>query len=213
MFGIELRRILRGGELLAGRRGYGFCQAEIENFYRAALGEENICRLDVAMDDAFGVCGVERVGDLNSYVDDFIKRHGTAADAMLQRLPIKVFHRDEPLAIAFIDFVDGADVRMIQRRSRLRLAFKTRQRLRIFSHCVRQEFQRHETVQLGIFGFIDDAHTAAAQFFDDAVVRDDLPNHGGAPRNIRLRGCLSQRAGSVACSRFARLSGSLTHKK
>ena len=40
-------------------------EAEVENFGVAALGDENICGLDVAMDDAFGVRGVERVGDFD----------------------------------------------------------------------------------------------------------------------------------------------------
>ena len=97
---------------------------------------------------------------------------------MLQRLAVEILHGDEPLAIAFVDFVDGADVRMIQRRSGLRFALETRQRLRIFGHFVGKKFQRDEAVQLGVLGFVDDAHTAAAQFFDDAVVRDDLPDHG-----------------------------------
>src|SRR5580700_12249612 len=201
MLGIKLRRILRRGLVLAGRRGDGFCQAEIENFYRAALGDENICRLDIAMDDAFGVRSIERVGDLNAYIYDLIERHRAAGDAMLERLAVEILHGDEPLAIAFIDFVDGADIRMIQRRSGLRFAFKTRQRLRIFGYFVGQKFQRDEAVQLGVLGFVDDAHAAAAQFLDDAVVRDDLPNHGGARRNFRLRGWLSQRGGGAAFTR------------
>jgi hypothetical protein len=28
----------------------------------AALGNENICGLEVTMDDALGVCGIERIG-------------------------------------------------------------------------------------------------------------------------------------------------------
>ena len=38
----------------------------------AALGDENIGGLHVAMHDAFAVCGVERVGDLNGEVEEVI---------------------------------------------------------------------------------------------------------------------------------------------
>ena len=50
----------RGGSL----RHLG--EAEIQNFCLAALADENIGGLDVAMDDAFGVRGFERVGDLDA---------------------------------------------------------------------------------------------------------------------------------------------------
>ena len=159
----------------------------------AALGDENICGLDVAVDDAFGVGGIECVGDLISYIEDLIERHGAAGDAMFQRLAVEVFHGDEPLAVVFVDFVDGADVGMIQRGGGLGFAFETGQGLRIFGYIVRQEFQGDEAVKFGVFGFVDYAHAAAAEFFDDAVMRDGLADHWGVRRNIRLRGYLSQR--------------------
>jgi hypothetical protein len=42
------------------------------------------------------------------------------------------------------------------------------------SWMVRQEFQRNEAMKTRVFGFVDHAHAAAAQFFNDAVVRNDL---------------------------------------
>ena len=40
-------------------------QSEIENLGVPALGDENVRGLDVAVDDAFGVRGVERIGNLD----------------------------------------------------------------------------------------------------------------------------------------------------
>ena len=45
-----------------------FGEAEVENFGVAALGDENIRRLDVAVDDALGVRGIERVGNFDGEV-------------------------------------------------------------------------------------------------------------------------------------------------
>jgi hypothetical protein len=75
------------------------------------------------------------------------------------------------------DFVNGADIRMVQRRSRLRLALKPVQRLTIFRQIFRQKLQRDETVQGYIFSLIDNSHPAAAQPFDDPVMRNSFANH------------------------------------
>ena len=40
-------------------------QAEIENLGVSALGDKDVSGLDVAVDDAFGVSGVERVRNLD----------------------------------------------------------------------------------------------------------------------------------------------------
>jgi hypothetical protein len=44
---------------------------------------------------------------------------------MLQRNPIQEFHGDESLAILLINFVNRADVRMVERGGGLRFALKT----------------------------------------------------------------------------------------
>ena len=53
----------------------------------------------------------------------------------------------------------------------------TFERLRIMRDIFGQEFQGYEAVQLYIFSLVDDTHPAAAQLFDDAVVRDSLVDH------------------------------------
>src|SRR5882672_4514160 len=42
------------------------CQAEVQNLRMTAFGDKNICRLNIAVNDAVRVGGVERVGDLNT---------------------------------------------------------------------------------------------------------------------------------------------------
>jgi hypothetical protein len=49
----------------AGAAGSHFGQSEVENLGVAALGDENIRRLDVAVDNALGVRSVERIGDFD----------------------------------------------------------------------------------------------------------------------------------------------------
>jgi len=40
-----------------------------------------------------------------------------------------------------------------------------------------QEFESHKATELHALGLIDHTHPAAAEFLDDAVVRDGLVNH------------------------------------
>ena len=51
--------------------------------------------------------------------------------------------------------------------------------MRIVGNFVRKKFQGDEAAELGVFGLVNDAHSAAAEFFDDAVVRDGLADEGG----------------------------------
>ena len=61
---------------------------------------------------------------------------------------------------------------MVERGGGLGFALKTLERLMIARQFVGQKFQRDETVQLGVFGFVDHAHSAAAQLFEHAVMGD-----------------------------------------
>jgi hypothetical protein len=59
----------------------------------------------------------------------------------------------------------------------LRFALEAGQSLRIFGNIVGQELEATKAVQLYVLGLVDDAHPAAAQLLDDAVVRDGLSDH------------------------------------
>jgi len=69
---------------------------------------------------------------------------------------------------------------MVQRGSSSRLAAKAFESLRVSRQLVGQKLQCDEAPQLRVFSFIDDAHTPAAQLFDDAVARYRLTDHIGA---------------------------------
>src|SRR5947207_4474576 len=54
-------------------------------------------------------------------------------------------------------------------------------RLRITGHFWRQELQPNEAMQAGVLGLVHNAHAAAAEFLNDAVVRDGLADHWRKP--------------------------------
>jgi hypothetical protein len=59
-------------------------EPKVKNFGVFALGDENICRLDIPMDDASIVGGIERVGDLNSQREYVVNLHRLARNPVLQ---------------------------------------------------------------------------------------------------------------------------------
>ena len=65
------------------------------------------------MNDAFCVRRIERVCDFDGEIEQRLQVNRPAADAMLQRLALHLFHHDVGFAVLIADFVDGADIRMI----------------------------------------------------------------------------------------------------
>ncbi len=58
-------------------------------------------------------------------------------------------------------------------------ALEAFQGLGIVGDVFGEEFQGYEAAEAGVFGFVDDAHATAAEFFDDAIVRNRLAEREG----------------------------------
>ncbi len=123
------------------------------------------------------VRGLEPFGDFDRERQQTLYVHGTAGDAMLQGYAVQKFHGNERLLAVLADFVDGADIGMVEGRSGASLAAEALQRLRVARHFVGKELEGDEAAEVGVFGLVDYSHAAAAEFVDDAVVRDGLADH------------------------------------
>ena len=132
---------------------------------------------DVAMNDSFQMGHIESVGELNSHVQSGFDVQGSSRNSVPQCHAIQKFHHNERLAVLLADLVNGADVGMVQRGSCLRFALKPGEGLRILRNFIGQKFERDKTAKLDVFGFVDDAHSAATELLDDAVMRDGLAYH------------------------------------
>jgi len=108
-----------------------FGQAEIQNFGVAPVSHENICRLDVAVHDAFCMGGFEGVGHFNAKSQQVFEFHRSLANHVLQRLPRKALHNNEETVLVLANLVDGANVGMIQSRGGARFTAETFQCLSI----------------------------------------------------------------------------------
>ena len=76
------------------------------------------------------------------------------------------------------DFVDRADMRVIQRRGGARFAQESVDRCAV-SMLGREKLQRDLAAQDEVFGKIDLAHPAASQLVEHAIMRKSLAHHRG----------------------------------
>src|ERR1041384_233946 len=66
-------------------------QAEIEDFHSAIAGQKDIFRLEIAMDDAFGVGGGEAVGDGRCYINSLAPGDRPFVQASAEAFAFKQF--------------------------------------------------------------------------------------------------------------------------
>ena len=78
------------------------------------------------------------------------------------------------------DFVDRANIGMVEGGRRARLPSKALQSLWVFCYVFGQKLQCDKSTKLCVLSLVNDAHPAAAQLLDDAVVRDGLADHAQA---------------------------------
>ena len=97
---------------------------------------------------------------------------------MLQRGSFEKFHHDKGMAVLLPNFVDRANIRMIQGGGGTRFTAEPLECLRVGGDILGQEFQGDETTKLRVLGFVDHAHSTAAEFFYDAVVGDGTTYEG-----------------------------------
>src|SRR5207248_11334574 len=97
------------------RSGY-LGQAEIQNLRVASFGDEDVGRLDVAMQNAFRMGGVEGVCYLDAERQGRLQFQRARSHKMLQSRAIEKLHRDESLPVLLVNFINGADIGMVQRR-------------------------------------------------------------------------------------------------
>jgi len=180
----------RAGQVLLGHRHSGvhgdrfglasvyLGQTKVENLGVAALGNKNVRRLNVTMNDALRVSGVERVRHLDPNLQNAIQIHGAIRDQVLQGRAVEKLHHDERLPVLLVNLVDGADVRMVQPGSGLGFPLEAAESLRVLGHILGQELEGNKAIQFDVFGLVDDAHATAAELLDNPVVRNGLADHG-----------------------------------
>jgi hypothetical protein len=152
-----------------------FAKPKVHDLHDAVLADHDVLGLDVAVDDAVLVGRGQTVRRLRADFQHLLLGEGRALIA--QRLPVHMLHDDEELAVMLLDVVDGANVRMVERRRRACLLQKARPCIRLCRHLRREKFQRDFAIEFGIDGEIHLAHAARAEVLKDLVMCNGLTDH------------------------------------
>src|SRR4029077_18593888 len=116
-----------------------FCKPEVQNLSVSALRDKNVRGLDITVDDAGSVSGVERVGDVDGDGEKNFRFERTPRNSVLQREAVQKLHGDEASPVVLTDFVDGANIWMVESGSSTGFAAETLQRLRVLRHIIGKE--------------------------------------------------------------------------
>ncbi len=115
-------------------------QTEVEDLGRSARGHEDVRRLDVTVHDAFGMRRIEGFGYINADREQLLHLQRPIVDQMFQRLAFQILHDDVGLVAFLADVVNGADVRVIERRCCLSLAAEPAEGRSVAGDIFRKKF-------------------------------------------------------------------------
>ena len=144
-------------------------QTEVEHLHRAVVADLHIRRLEISMDDALLVRGLERRRDLQRDRHRVGKSDRAARDVRGQILPLDELHDECDDSVALLEAVDVRDVRMVQRRQRPGFAVEARAPVGVEGEGLGQDLDRDVPTQFRVRCAIDLAHTAGAERRADCV--------------------------------------------
>ena len=143
-------------------------QAHVQEFDRAVGVNQQVRRLDVAVNESRSMSMLQPLGRLPDVLDRVSEIGGaTADDQLLQALAVDVFHHQKmDLGVSVqstIDVVRSHDIRMIDRSHRLSLTMKPRQVRRVVDSLGRQHLDRTAPLHQHMLGEVHRTHAPFAQ--------------------------------------------------
>ena len=151
-------------------------QPEVQHLHLPAPGDEDVRRLDVAVQDPVSMRGVEGVGHLHGDVEQGTELEGPAVQSLVERLALEQLHGQVALSGFFVKAVHGADVRVIERGGRARLTPEPLERFGGGCAPRGQDLDGDLAPEPRVLRAIHDTHAARPELIGDAVMPESLAN-------------------------------------
>jgi len=152
-------------------------EAEVEQLDRPVLFDEDVGRLDIAMDHAAFVSVVERIGKLGGDIAGLSGSEDTLTiDAFLKIDPLDEFHDDEvDRTVEIIDVFEAVgfyDTRVIEFHSDAGFELEAGAHGGVVLVPIGEDFEGDEFAGVKVPGEIHPAHPPCPENFEEAIVAD-----------------------------------------
>ena len=157
-------------------------QAEVGHERLVALAQEDVRRLEVAVEDRPLVRVVDRPRHLGHQRGDGPRVALQPADVSRQVAALDQPHAEERLVVDLADLVDRHDVRVVELRHRLGLGAEPPQLGEARQRRVADQLQRHEPPEVDLPRPVDDPHPAPSDLVDQLVFAEEPRRPRGGRR-------------------------------
>ena len=147
--------------------------------------EQQICRLDVSVHDAFTMCDVERASGFLEPREDLFGRTGAfGAKDVVERSAAEVLHDDVGTSVVLADVEDRDGVRLTgEAGGRQRLPCEPLTDRLVLRVAIGENLDRHDAAEHRVGGGVDIAHATVPDPFGASVARRqdvDLNGHSAS---------------------------------
>ena len=194
------------GGLGIGRRS----DAEVEELRGVALVEDDVLRLDVAMDQVGRGGELQPVRDVHADLHNHrLVKGGWRGYHVVEMAAADELHDDVGLALLLAEGIDLRDVRMVELGGGLGFAAERLEELRFLAKASKHDLDRHDARQSLVVGAVHAAHAPGSEASEKPVGPKPSGNRhrSAARRALRLRERIERRDvhGRLARRAFHRL--------